>query len=96
MAVAEELYSVTCLTSGRELLELLRTRTPDLILLDLSMPAPDGMDTFRSMKKDHTKGTLPVIFLTGSSNPEAESACLKLGALDFIRKPFPPEGRMRC
>ena len=43
------------------------------------------------MKKDHTKGTLPVIFLTGSSNPEAESACLKLGALDFIRKPFPPE-----
>lgn len=89
--LAEELYSVTCLTSGRELLELLRTRTPDLILLDLSMPAPDGMDTFRSMKKDHTKGTLPVIFLTGSSDPEAESACLKLGALDFIRKPFPPE-----
>ena len=87
----EEMYSVTALSSGGELPDLLRNRTPDLILLDLVMPDPDGMETFVRIKREFPDGAVPVIFLTGDCDPETETKCLQLGALDFIRKPFTPE-----
>ncbi len=84
-------YSVTTLSSGRELLELLQTQTPDLVLLDLVMPDPDGIETFRSIGREHPELSVPVIFLTADNSMEAETTCLQLGAMDFIRKPFTPD-----
>ena len=86
-----ERYQVTALSSGQELLDLLRTRTPDLVLLDLAMPDPDGMETFRIIRRDLPDAAVPVIFLTGDSSAESETKCLQFGAMDFIRKPFTPE-----
>ena len=82
---------VTLLSSGEELLELLKEQKPDLILMDILMPGIDGIETFRRMRQEHPEALLPVIFLTADDSAEAERKCLELGALDFIHKPFTPE-----
>ncbi len=83
---------VTALKSGAALLEYLQNNRPDLILLDIKMPGLDGFATMELLKDlmgEHDP--VPVIFLTADDNQESESRGLKLGAMDFIRKPFVPE-----
>ena len=87
----QEKMKVTSLASGEELLELLQEKKPDLILLDIIMPGLDGVETFRKMKRDYPDMTPPVLFLTAAENTEAETICLELGAMDFVRKPFTPD-----
>ena len=82
---------VTTLSSGEELLELLKEEKPDLILLDIKMPGIDGLETFRRMKRSYPDMTPPVIFLTADESLESETKCLELGAVDFITKPFTPD-----
>ena len=82
---------VTALSSGTALLETLKGRKPDLILLDLMMPDPDGIETFRRMRREYAEELPPVIFLTADGTTDAETRCLELGAMDFIRKPFLPD-----
>ncbi len=82
---------VGCLRSGSDLLEFVKTKTPDLILLDILMPEMDGFETYRALRRFEEKEgrpQIPVIFLTGEDNNEAERRGLKAGASDFIHKPF--------
>ncbi len=58
-----------------------------LVLLDLYMPLMDGRDVLKEMQVNEALMSIPVIILTG--DPDAELNCLKLGAMDFISKPFP-------
>ena len=83
--------NVTTLSSGQELLDLVKERTPSLILLDLLMPDMDGIETFKRLKKELAGQVPPVIVLTAINNPETETECLRLGAMDFVQKPFTPE-----
>ena len=92
----ESNISVVPLNSGRALLTYLRVREPDLILLDIMMPEMDGLQTMKELRKLESelgREASPVIFLTGkdSGEGETESVGLKMGAMDFIRKPFNPE-----
>ncbi len=85
---------VTPLKSGQALLDYLDSgrELPDLILLDVMMPGMDGYETLRRMRsREREVASLPVIFLTADESHDAESKGLKLGAMDFIRKPFVPE-----
>lgn len=83
---------VTPLKSGRELLDLVKEHKPDLVLLDLYMPEMDGFETLRRMRNEiDIYNEIPVIFLTGDEDYETEVRCLKLGAMDFIKKPYVPE-----
>ena len=83
---------VTALKSGQALLDYVRENTPDLILLDVRMPDMDGFETMRQLKEQMAPGQkIPVIFLTSDENAETEMKGLKLGAMDFIKKPFVPE-----
>ena len=82
---------VTTLSSGEELLEFLKEKKPDLVLLDIKMPGIDGLETFRQMKRSYPDMTLPVIFLTADDSLESETKCLELGAVDFVTKPFTPD-----
>ncbi len=87
----EQNMRVSCLRSGSDLLEFIENHTPDLILLDIFMPDMDGFETYRAMRRFEEKtgrAQLPVIFLTGEDNSEAERRGLKAGASDFIHKPF--------
>lgn len=89
--VLEDKYKVIPAKSGTKALELLEKIIPDLILLDVEMPELDGYETIRRIKDNPKTVGVPVIFLTAHSDKENELAGFKLGAVDFITKPFVPE-----
>ena len=82
---------VTAFRSGESMLGALRENHPDLILLDIMMPGMDGFETITELKKQSHSRDIPVIFLTADDEAETETRGLKLGAMDFIRKPFVPD-----
>ncbi len=63
---------------------------PDLVILDVMMPAPDGFDVCRRLKADPATAAIPIIFLTARSAEIDEIIGLEIGADDFIQKPISP------
>lgn len=61
---------------------------PDIILLDINMPAGNGIDILRKLKASPKTQKVPVIVMTGDQNPATEAEARKLGAADFLRKPL--------
>ena len=84
----EDLYSVIPVSSGKKALEFLSRTSPSLILLDIEMPEMDGFDTIQIIKADPDTRDIPVIFLTAKDDNGSELEGLKLGAVDYITKPF--------
>lgn len=84
-------YEIIGAQSGEEALLFLKKVIPDLILLDVTMPDMSGYDVMERMKEDGQLREIPVIFLTAEADREGEIRGLKMGAMDFIRKPFDPE-----
>lgn len=78
-------FSVVTTGSGAEALQMLYTAMPDLVLLDLGLPDIDGTEVLRAMH-----GRVPVIVLTARAAVEDRIAGLKLGADDYVVKPFSP------
>jgi DNA-binding NarL/FixJ family response regulator len=88
----EENYEADLAVSGSQALELFaKGYTPDLILLDVSMPGMDGYETLRRINALDNAAGIPVIFLTGMNETAAELRGLELGAVDYITKPFVKE-----
>jgi two-component system, OmpR family, response regulator ChvI len=85
IALEAEGYRVMTYTDGVSALDGFLTVTPDLAILDIKMPRMDGMETLRRLR---LKSDLPVIFLTSKNDEIDELFGLKMGAEDFIRKPF--------
>jgi len=83
-------YDITLASSGAEALEILASSTFDLILLDIMMPGMSGMDLCAEIKANDRLSDIPVIFLTGMEDDDAEEAALDAGAADFIAKPIRP------
>jgi len=81
-------YITVFANDGPEALEMVNTETPDLILLDIILPGIDGWDVLAELKKNDSTRSIPVIIITGRSNPDEEVKGLKLGAVDYITKPF--------
>ncbi|MBW2000158.1 MAG: response regulator [Deltaproteobacteria bacterium] len=71
--------------SGREALEKVRGKSYDAIILDLSMPEMDGIETLRHLIEDNPD--LQVILLTGYGTLQEGIEAIKLGAMDFLEKP---------
>ena len=63
---------------------------PDLILLDLIMPHMDGFEICRKLKSSAQTRDIPIIFVTATTNQTTESEGFKIGAVDYITKPFNP------
>src|SRR5271163_1838107 len=82
IALEAEGYRITTYTDGASALDGFKSSPPDLAILDIKMPRMDGMETLRQ------KSDLPVIFLTSKDEEIDELFGLKMGADDFIRKPF--------
>ena len=80
-------YDVVLATDGRTALDLADSANPDLVLLDVMMPPPDGYTVCRRLRAHEETAMLPVIMLTASTGPEKTKA-LEAGADDFITKPF--------
>jgi two-component system response regulator ChvI len=85
IAFEAEGYRITTYSDGASALEGFKTSPPDLAILDIKMPRMDGMETLRRLRE---KSDAPVIFLTSKEDEFDELFGLKLGADDFIRKPF--------
>ncbi len=85
IALEAEGYRVQTYTDGASALDGLKQNPPDLAIFDIKMPRMDGMELLRRLRQ---KSDLPVIFLTSKDEEIDELFGLKMGADDFIRKPF--------
>ncbi|MCC0031620.1 MAG: response regulator transcription factor [Brucellaceae bacterium] len=85
IALESEGYKVETYTDGASALDGLQVRPPNLAIFDIKMPRMDGMELLRRLRQ---KSDLPVIFLTSKDDEIDELFGLKMGADDFIRKPF--------
>lgn len=89
--ILKEKYSLSMAKSGTQALKMMEKNVPKLILLDIKMPEMDGYELLEKIKADIRYSDIPVIFLTADSEDGIESKCLRMGASDFIKKPFEPE-----
>lgn len=85
------LYNISTAADGESALEKVTEQAPDLILLDIMMPGIDGYEVCRRLKGDQKTTHIPIIFLTSMTSLLEEEKGLKLGAVDYITKPFTPE-----
>ena len=85
IALEGEGYRVQTYTDGSTALDDLKSNPPDLAIFDIKMPRMDGMELLRRFRQ---KSDVPVIFLTSKDEEIDELFGLKMGADDFIRKPF--------
>src|SRR6266511_3034371 len=85
MTLESEGYQVQKYTDGAAALQGLQDTPPDLAIFDIKMPRMDGMELLRRFRQ---KSDVPVIFLTSKDEEIDELFGLKMGADDFIRKPF--------
>ncbi len=83
--LAPEGYEVVLAYSGQEGLEKARESSPDIILLDIMMPAMNGFEVLRILRQ---QSNIPVIMLTAKKEVTSAIDSFHLGADDYVRKPF--------
>ena len=84
-------YEVTSFTSGSELLQTMHSDSPpDVVLLDVSMPGMDGLETLKAVRVAHPH--VQVIMLSGRNAPSTIVDAMRQGALDYVVKPDDPDG----
>jgi len=85
----DENYEVDVTLSGREGLNWAIQKKYDIVLTDIRMPDIGGMRVLRDIKR--AKPSLPVVMITGYASVQSSVQAMKLGAADYIEKPFTPE-----
>ena len=88
--LTKEGYRVECVGTGEDALKAARRQPPDLIVLDLMLPAVDGLEVCRRLKADSKTRDVPIIMLTAKSEESDMVAGLERGADDYVAKPFSP------
>ncbi len=83
-------YAVLTATNGEVGLQDAQTRRPGLVLLDLMLPAMDGLDVCRQLKQREDTREIPLIMVTAKGEEADVVSGLELGADDYITKPFSP------
>jgi len=81
-------YDIYPAPSGKKLFSIMDNFIPDLVLLDISMPEMDGFEVIRKMKESPRLNDIPVVFITSKDDEESAEQGLKLGAMDYVTKPF--------
>ena len=84
-------YTVREAADGTEALAELAREVPNVLLLDLSMPPPQGMDVLRHIRQSNMAKKPAVVILTAYGSVKLAVEAMKLGALDFLEKPASPE-----
>jgi DNA-binding response OmpR family regulator len=84
-------FDVLTAASGREALETIECRRPDLVLLDLMLPDIDGFGVCEILRRSAVTATIPIVVLTAWVTEDARNVGLELGVLDYITKPFSPK-----
>ncbi len=89
-ALGKSDMKVTCAASGKEALEKINERPPDIILLDWMMPNMSGPELTRRLRKNPVMKAYPIIMLTAKVSEDDKVTGLNAGADDYIIKPFSP------
>jgi DNA-binding response OmpR family regulator len=84
----EKDYKISVAPGGGKALEMVDLVLPDLILLDIVMPQPDGFQVCKKLKASHRTKDIPVIFLSAKTETENIVKGFELGAVDYVSKPF--------
>lgn len=84
--MAKEGFDIFIAGNGREALDFLKTKKPDIILLDLIMPVMDGFETLKAIKENPETKDLKVVILSNLSQEEDKQRVMDMGALDYIVK----------
>ena len=83
-------YDVSTAVDGEEALKKARDLLPDLIVLDLMIPAVDGLEVCKILRRDARTATIPIVMLTAKAAEVDRVLGLELGADDYVTKPFSP------
>ncbi|MCK4837168.1 MAG: response regulator [Desulfobulbaceae bacterium] len=84
----KEGYEVLVAQNGEEALAIARQCLPDLVILDVMLPSPNGYEVCQAMRADPQLTELYILMLTAKSNPADREKGLAMGADDYVSKPF--------
>lgn len=87
---------IVCAATGAEALALLHRERPNIIILDLSLPAMDGREVLTTLKRDRRLNYIPIVVFTGSVAENDVVSAYSAGANSYIRKPGDFDGLVRC
>ncbi len=83
-------HEVVTVADGAEALATVRTRKPDLAVLDITMPQVDGLEVLRRLRADAETAALPVVLLSAQAQEADVERGFVTGASAYIKKPFSP------
>ena len=85
----EDDYDISIATNGKDALSIAHSNNPpDIILLDIMMPEMDGYEVCQRLKQEKDTRDIPIIFVTALQDGKSEEHGLRLGAIDYVTKPF--------
>ena len=87
-------YSVTSVENGREALDVFKTNSFDLILMDIMLPEMDGFEVTRQIRKieqESGRSEIPIIALTANALDNDKNKCFQAGMNEYLSKPFTSE-----
>src|SRR5438128_1130631 len=88
--LADSGYSVLTALNGEDALRVVRRDRPDLVILDIQLPAQDGWEITRRIRGDERLAAIPILMLTARVEDTDKILGLELGADDYLTKPFNP------
>ena len=80
--------TVVTALNGQDGLDKARTEKPDVIILDITMPVMDGLETLAKLKESPETSSIPVLMLSADGGRDSIDKALKMGAVQFVTKPF--------
>ena len=84
-------FKVRAARDGEQALRSARAEPPDVILMDVHMPKMDGYEACKALKEDSQLRDIPVLFISALSDPFNKTQAFKLGAMDYLEKPWQME-----
>ena len=84
-------YSVVCASDGQRGLEMVKSLTPVLILLDIQLPTMDGYAVARALRADPSLRDIPIVAVTSYAMPGDQEKAMASGCTGYIEKPIDPE-----
>ena len=84
-------YIVVTAVSGMECLTILRSKSVDLILLDIEMPVMNGIKTLEHIREEKKFMKIPVMFLTADASEDTVMKAGRIGVAGYVKKPYDPQ-----